>query len=178
MADREILSNFSIFSNMSNDTLTEIAQRAEILEFEPDEDIFQQDEPANNFYGLLEGELALIIMYSEKEVNHDIDYEESILVKDEILERPIEIDTIQAGEVFGWSALIKAPSQWTATARCVERSKVFCIKADDLRDIFDINPKQGYIFIGRLSTIIAQRLHHRQEKLVEAWAEAFGAHKI
>jgi CRP-like cAMP-binding protein len=178
MADKEILSNFTIFSDMSHDSLTEIAQRAEILEFGPDDDIFQQDEPAQDFYGLLEGEVALIIMYAEKEVKHDINYEESILMKDEILERPIEIDTIHPSEVFGWSAVITPPGQWTATARCVEKSKVFCIKADELREIFDINPKQGYIFIGRLSAIIAKRLHHRQEKLVEAWAEAFGAHKI
>jgi CRP-like cAMP-binding protein len=171
-----LLSNFEIFKDMAQHSLKAIAQKSDILKLKTNDVIFRMDEPAGNFYGLIEGEVQLIITFKQKALHTEIEYEEAITARHEILEKPIIIDTIHSGEVFGWSSLVAQSGRWTVTAQCSKPSSIIALPASSLKAIFDDDPKLGYIFLGRLMKIISKRFHHVEEKLIDAWGEAFDVH--
>lgn len=177
MLNKDVLSEFAIFSEVDQEKLTEIAQGCEILEYELNDVIFHQDEVAENFYGVLDGEVELIIIFEEKTLKTDIKYEKSIQTREEIAERPIVFRTIGPGKVFGWSSLVE-PRILTATARCSKRSRIFSLPAPRLVAMFEKDAALGYLFMTRLSEIISQRLKTRTRMLIEAWGEAFKADKM
>jgi CRP-like cAMP-binding protein len=166
------LSMFEIFSDVSQDTLSAIAGICNILECEENEIIFHQDDPAKEFFGVLEGEVELNLIYREKVMTKQIiDYEEAIVSKYEIQERPIVADIIGSGEVFGWSSFFD--SGWTATAKCSRKTKLLFLKVSELKAMFEKDNELGYLFMTRLAGLISKRLHHRTDKLIEVWGEAF-----
>jgi CRP-like cAMP-binding protein len=170
--DKKQLAEFLIFSGIPQDKLSSIAGVSEVFEFKADEIIFSQDDNADNLYGVLKGEVELSLVFKEKILKTDIKYEEAIIARYEILEKPIVVDTIDPGEVFGWSSLI-GTGKLTSTAKSTQLTRVFSIPATDLKAILDQDNAPGYIFMKRLAEVIAQRLRSRTEKLIEAWGEAF-----
>jgi hypothetical protein len=78
MTDKNILSGFSFFSDVDPATMEAIAGKGEILEFKAEDVIFHVDEPATHFYGLLEGEVDLVLVFTDKVLKTDIEYEEAI----------------------------------------------------------------------------------------------------
>jgi CRP-like cAMP-binding protein len=65
------------------------------------------------------------------------------------------------------------PSKRTVNAECSEPSRVIAIPADELIAMFDKDHTLGFTIMKRLSDIIAKRLRHRTDKLIETWGEAF-----
>ena len=63
MLDKGRLTEFSIFSDVPQDKLSAIAQTGDLVEFKPQEVIFHQDEAAGNLYGVLDGEVELILIF-------------------------------------------------------------------------------------------------------------------
>lgn len=177
MLDKGLLDGFSIFSEIPQDKLSAIAERCELLEFKSDEVIFEQGEVAKNLYGVLEGEVELSFVFQDRVLKADIEYEESVQARFEVLEKPIVVDTLGPGDVFGWSALV-SPRQLTAMARCSKPTRVFSLPADDLKATYDQDPALGYMIMEKLAEIIAQRLQTRTDKLIETWAEAFEVDKV
>jgi CRP-like cAMP-binding protein len=177
MLDKGLLDGFSIFSEVPQDKLSGIAEKCDLLEFKSDEVIFQQGETAKNLYGVLDGEVELSLVFQDRVLKTDIDYEESITARFEVMEKPIVVDTLGPGEVFGWSALV-SPRQLTATARCSKHTRVFTLSADDLKAMNDQDPSVGYLIMEKLAEVIAQRLQARTDKLIETWGEAFEVDKV
>jgi CRP-like cAMP-binding protein len=73
MPEKNLLSGFSFFSDVDPDTLGAIAGKGEILEFKAADVIFHVDEPATHFYGLLEGEVDLVLVFTDKVLKTDIE---------------------------------------------------------------------------------------------------------
>jgi toluene monooxygenase system ferredoxin subunit len=177
MPEKNLLTGFSFFSDVDSDTLEAISQKGEILEFNAEDIIFTIDEPSTHFYGLLEGEVDLILVFKDKVLKTDIEYEEAIQATMVDEEKAIIVDTVAAGQIFGWSSLV-GPGKRTVTAECSESSRVVSIPADELKAMFDQDHTLGYIVMRRLSDIISQRLRNRTEKLIEVWGEAFDISSI
>ncbi|MBW2605997.1 MAG: cyclic nucleotide-binding domain-containing protein [Deltaproteobacteria bacterium] len=176
--EKRILTEFDIFSDISQDTIAAITEKCTILEFGENDIIFHQDELAQTFFGVVEGEVELDLVYKEKVLKSQIiDYEKAIVSKYEIQERPIVTDIIGQGDVFGWSAFF-TDGLWTSTARCSKQTKLFSLPVSDLMAMFEKDNNLGYVFMTKLAGIIVDRLHHRTDKLVEVWGEAFETHKI
>jgi toluene monooxygenase system ferredoxin subunit len=172
MPEKNLLSGFSFFSDVDPDTLETIAAKCEILEFNAEDVIFHVDEPATHFYGLLEGEVDLVLVFKDKVLKTDIEYEEAIQTTMVDEEKEIIVDTVTAGQVFGWASIV-GPAKRTVNAECSETSRVLAIPADELIAMFDKDHTLGFSIMKRLSDIIAKRLRHRTDKLIEAWGEAF-----
>ena len=66
MTKENPLARFKFFSSLTAETLNLIAQKGKILEFEPGDVIFHFNEPAEHFYGLLEGEVDLSLVFKDK----------------------------------------------------------------------------------------------------------------
>ncbi len=172
MPDKNLLAGFSFFSDVEPETLEAIAQKGKILEFKAQDIIFKVDEPATHFYGLLEGEVDLILIFKDKVLKTDIEYEEAIQATMVDEEKEIIVDKVAAGQVFGWASIV-GPSKRTVNAECSQACRVIAIPADDLKAMFDKDHTLGYTVMNRLCDIIAKRLRNRTDKLIEAWGEAF-----
>lgn len=177
MPEKNVLAKFSFFSEVDSNTLEAIAQKGEILEFKEKDVIFHVDEPATHFYGLMEGEVDLILIFKDKVLKTDIEYEEAIQATIVDEEKEITVDTVAAGQVFGWASIV-GPSKRTVNAECSQNSRVIAIPADRLKAMFNRDHTLGYIIMHRLCDIIAKRLRNRTDKLIETWGEAFDISSI
>jgi CRP-like cAMP-binding protein len=177
MGEKNILSGFAFFSGVDTDTLEAIAQKGEILEFKSKDEIFHVDTPATHFYGLLEGKVDLILIYKDRVLKTDIEYEEAIQATIVDEEKEIIVDRVKPGQVFGWASVV-GPSRRTVSAECSQDSRVLAIPADALRAMLDQDHSLGYLIMNRLCDIIAKRLRNRTDKLIEAWGEAFDSGTI
>ena len=174
---KNILAGFKFFSEVAPESLEMIAQKCELLEFGAGEVIFNFDEPANRLYGLLEGEVDLSIVFTDKVLKTEIQYEESIKASILDQEKSIVIDTVLPGQVFGWASLV-GPARRTVTAGCTENCRVVAVAAADLQAMFAKDYYLGYVIMKKLSDIIAKRLKNRTDKLIETWVEAFDGDAI
>ena len=172
MPEKNLLTGFPFFSDVDADTLEAIAAKGEVLEFKAEDVIFRVDEPATHLYGLLEGEINLVLVFKDKVLKTDIEYEEAIQATMVDEEKEIIVDTVTAGQVFGWASIV-GPAKRTVNAECSETSRLIAIQADELTAMFDKDHTLGFSIMKRLSDIIARRLRHRTDKLIEAWGEAF-----
>jgi CRP-like cAMP-binding protein len=172
MMEAKQLAIFPIFADIDSVRLEQIAAAGRILPMNPSEILFRMNEPAHFLYGVLEGEVSLTLTFVEKKVKTEIKYEEAIHSKTEVLEREIEVDSVGVGELFGWSSMINQ-GRWTSTASCARAGQVFSLPTDVLKAHCEADTAMGYRLMGRLNEIIATRLQHRTERLIEAWGEAF-----
>ena len=171
------LSGFKFFNDVHPDTLVAIAQKGEILEFNPAEVIFRYGEPAKHLYGVLEGEVNLSVVFRDKVLKTEIEYEEAIQASLIEEEKSIVVDSVLPGQVFGWASLV-GPGMRTVSAHCSEAGRVIALPAVDLRKMFEADNELGYVIMKKMGDIIARRLKKRTEKLIETWVEAFDVDTI
>ncbi|MFP4389676.1 MAG: Crp/Fnr family transcriptional regulator [Desulfococcaceae bacterium] len=178
LMDGNILERFEFFEGLQPADRDAIAGMSEIREYPPDTLLFRGGDPADAVYGLLEGTVELSLMFRDRILKTDeVHYEEAIRARFEERERPIIVDEIHPGEIFGWSALSGLEAR-TAAARSIGAVQAFAIPAAELRKRFADNPTLGLTLMERLNRVIAARLRERTERMVEAWTEAFGAKRI
>ena len=177
MLQAQDLTRFSVFSDMPQSKLKAISDKATMEELGPNEFIFRQNEPADSLYGLLEGQADVQFVFRDKILETNITYEESVISKLRNVDRPLVLETLRNGDLFGWSSMV-GNERYTASVMTTEPSRVFRIEVGMLRFVLDADPEMGYVFMNHLSEIIARRLHWRTEKLVESWVEAFGADRV
>lgn len=177
MIDKEILSGFSFFSGVSEAYLSEIAQWCMMMKLDPNETIFQDGGKAIDLFGVITGEVELIIRVRDRLMKTDIKYEESIQTHFETVEKEIIVDSIEPGEIFGWSALLP-PNRFTTSARCLTPTEVFSLPAHKLKVLFEKHTPIGYACMERLAEIVSQRLRKRTDSLIESWSQAFGVGSV
>jgi len=171
------LSGFAIVAGMPSETLDEMGRRAVVKSFAAGDILFEEGASATELYGLLEGEVALSLVFQDRVLKADVRHEEYVHKQVEVIEQDIVFEIIEPGEIFAWSSLI-APHQLTATARCSAPTRVVALPADALEDIFARHPQAGGLFMKRLAEVIAQRLRQRTDKLIESWYQAFGEERL
>ena len=177
MMESNLLAGFAIVAGMPAEALTEMAQQAVVKSFKAGDVLFEEGALATELYGLLEGEVALSMVFQDQVLKADVRHEEYVHKRVEVIEQEMVFETIEPGEVFAWSSLI-APHQLTATARCTAPTQVVALPAEDLEAIFARHPRAGGLFMKRLAEVIAQRLRQRTGKLIASWYQAFGEERL
>jgi CRP-like cAMP-binding protein len=172
-----VLAEFKFFSEVPPETLEIIERKGELFEFGADDAVFHFGEDAEYLYGLVEGEVDLSLVFKDKILKTEIEYEEAIQARMVDEEKSIVIDRVFPGQIFDWASLV-GPKRRTVTARCTEPSKVIALSARDLTAMFAEDHFLGYVVMKKLSDIIAKRLKNRTDKLIETWVEAFDADAI
>jgi CRP-like cAMP-binding protein len=171
------LAEFKFFSDVNPDTVESIARKGEIVEYKAADVIFRFDEPATHLYAVIEGEVDLIVVFKDKVLKTEIEYEEAIQASVVEEEKSIVVDSVLPGQVFGWASLVGAGRR-TVTAHCAQASRLFVLPAAELKTMFEADKALGYVIMKKLSDIISKRLQKRTEKLIETWVEAFDVDKI
>ena len=177
MTAQNPLSQFKFFSGVQPATLERLAQIAQTQDCKSRDVIFHFGEPAEQLYGVLEGAVNLSVVFTDKVLRTDIEYEEAIQASVVEEEKSIIVDSVKSGQVFGWASLV-GPGKRTVSARCSEDSRLIVLPADELRAMFEKDHTLGYVIMKKMSDIISKRLQKRTEKLIEAWVEAFDVDEI
>jgi len=113
--------------------------------FAANETIFREGDPANRFYLLQNGHIAL---------------ESFVLGKGKVL-----IQTLHGGDVLGWSWLFP-PYFWHFDARALEPTDALFIYGTPLREECDADHELGYELMKRTAEIMMRRLQATRRQLL------------
>jgi CRP-like cAMP-binding protein len=118
--------------------------------FRAGEFLFRENEPAERFYLIRAGKVALEIAVPGR--------------------GPMIIQTVQEGEVLGWSWLVP-PYRMQYDARAVELTRAIAFDGACIRTKCEQDPKLGYEFFKRFSVLIVQRLAALRLQLLDVYAQ-------
>jgi CRP-like cAMP-binding protein len=141
-----MLAEHPFVRGMKPEHLAVLAEGAKEAVFEPGQIVFRQGDPANRFYLLVDGKLAL-----ESHTPGD----------GEIL-----VQTLGSGEVLGWSWLF-APFVWHFQARAIERTTAFVLDGGHLLVACDLDKKFGFDLMRRVTQVVIHRLQTTRGRLTQ-----------
>ncbi len=107
-------------------------------EFVADTLLFEQGEPAENLFAVVSGEVVVNFKPDDGPI--------------------ITVAHVQPGSIVGWSAAIGS-RRYTSSAVCTTYTQLLRVRGDDLRRLCIQHPDTGNVFLDRLATVIAERLH-------------------
>ncbi len=143
----ETIAQHRLFKDLEPRYLALLADVAMFKEFTKDEIIFREGDPANRFYLILDGEVALESRPRD--------------------EAPVILQTISRNDVLGWSWLFP-PYYWHFDARATVPTKAIFFYGTWLRENCERDHDFGYEMMKRMSAIIIERLQATRRRLAEA----------
>jgi CRP-like cAMP-binding protein len=144
---RERLSRNWFFKGFSKIQIDEVLGLAQPASYKAGEKVVVEGEPADSFHILVQGAVSIKMRMEE--------HGEMVL---SILKQP--------GEILGWSALVEG-GRSTATAECLEDTKLLSFGKKDLESLFTRDPVLGYRFMKRLAGLVSRRLESTRSLLVK-----------
>ncbi len=144
----ELLAEVPAMAELDADHLEFIAGCGRIRSFAEGERLFTTGEPADTFYVLRHGRVALELFVPGR--------------------GEVTVTTIGAGELAGWSWLIP-PYEWHLDARALERGSAVEFDGACLRGKFDADPELGYEMMKRFATVLLERLQETQVQMLDVY---------
>jgi CRP-like cAMP-binding protein len=145
---RPILEKHPFFKDLKPEYLDLAAGCALNVRFKEGEIITREGEPADKFYLIREGRIAIEINVSSH--------------------RLITIQTIQDGDILGWSWLIP-PHYNRFNARAVTEVRAIALDGKCLRTKCENDHDLGYELLKRLTAIFTQRLAETRKQLINIY---------
>ena len=142
---QSIISKHPFLEGMNPHQLQILGDCAMLANFRAGEEIFCAGDPANRFYLILKGRVALESYVKDKG---------STLIQ-----------TIGAGDVLGWSWLFP-PYFWHFNARALEPTDAVFIYATPLRDECEFDHELGYELMKRMAEVMMRRLQATRKQLL------------
>ena len=144
----DLLVNHPFFVGLSPSAVELIAGCASNVHFAEGVRIFGQGEPANVFYVIRHGRVALEVHSPAK--------------------GPLIIDTMDEGEVLGWSWLVP-PYLNFADARAVTPVSATALDGACLRGKCEADPVLGYQLLKRVTAVMYKRLQSTRIRLLDLY---------
>jgi len=147
----QLLRKVSIFQELSDTQLEEIAALCTEETCRAGSLIRREGQPAEQLLILREGRVALemgVRLWPERRV------------------RQMSVETINAGQPFGLSALTDS-DVWTMSARALDRCRMIVLRSGDLRRLMESDSVMGCEINEGLSNVLAQRLRYSRLGLTE-----------
>ncbi|MEO6035450.1 MAG: Crp/Fnr family transcriptional regulator [Verrucomicrobiota bacterium] len=144
---KTIISTHPFLKGLSPRHVQTLIDSAMPLEFEANQTIFHEGDPANRFYLIQSGKVALETSAQDG--------------------KPGLIQTLGAGDVLGWSWLFP-PYYWHFHARATEPSKAIFFYGSRLREQCEGDHDLGYELMKRMAGIVINRLQATRKQLLEA----------
>lgn len=144
----ELLRTDPFFAGLPDQSLDVIAGCGVNVHFSPDQRILAENEPADRFYVLRRGKVAI-----------DIDSSRG---------GPLVIGTLGPGEILGVSWILP-PYITTFGARAIEETSAVAIDAVCLRGKCDDDPLLGYALYKRFAGLVRDRLQATRIQLLDLY---------
>ncbi len=141
----KLIAEHRVFKGIAPQYLKLLADVAMIKELGADEVLFREGDPANRFYLILDGEVAV------ESVNGDI---------------TVKIQKIGRDDVLGWSWLFP-PFYWHFDARATVPTRAIFFYGTWLRENCERDHEFGYEMLTRFVPIVIERLQATRRKLVK-----------
>jgi CRP-like cAMP-binding protein len=87
---------------------------------------------------------------------------------------PITITRVRPGGVVGWSAAL-GNRQYTSGAVCSGYTQMLRVRGKDLKHLCQEYPDTGILILERLAWVIAERLRHTHDQVVELLKQGIGS---
>ncbi len=144
----EILADHPLFKGFDADTMRFLESCASNEVFGEGDYLFKVGEPADRFYLLRAGDVALELQIRGR--------------------ARLTVQTVHAGEVVGTSWMLP-PYEMGLDARALKPVRATSIDAQCLRGKLDDNPHFGYQMVKRFLPILADRLQAARLQLVDLY---------
>jgi CRP-like cAMP-binding protein len=118
------------------------------MRFAEGEYLFREGGPADTFYLLREGQVALELKVPARD--------------------PVVFSTIGTGELVGASWLLP-PYRWGFDARATQPTRAFGLDATCLRGKCEDDPRLGYDMMKRVLPVIVQRMIDTRQQLLDVY---------
>ena len=146
-----LLRGHKFFAGLEPDYLSLLAGCAANEVFPADSFLFREGDPAETFYLIREGKVALEIAAPGRGA--------------------LVVQTLGEGDVAGFSWLI-APHHWEFDGRAVERVRAVRMDGACLRGKCDADPRLGYDLMRRFAGLTATRLQATRLQLLDVYGHA------
>jgi CRP/FNR family transcriptional regulator, cyclic AMP receptor protein len=148
IADRLALHPF--FAGLSAESLDLMAGCASNVRFRPGQQMFSEGDPAETFYVVRAGRVALEMRTPTGSA---------------------VLDTVDADEVVGWSWLVP-PYRWTFDGRAVEDVRAVQFDGACLRGKCEDDSELGYALMKRVVGVMNERLHSARVRLLDLYGRS------
>ena len=133
--------------SLSSEHLAIVLHNAKQAEFAAGEVILKEGDPANRFFLIESGRVAIETGAQQGK----------------------SVQTLGPGEVLGWSWLFP-PFSWHFSAHAMEPTKCVVLDGGHLLVTAEENPKFGYDLMRRISQVLVGRLQATRKKMLSASA--------
>lgn len=147
---KDLLNEHPFFRDLSSRQIEILAGCGQNVHFQKGDLIIQEGGPANYFFIIRRGKVALEINGAERGA--------------------IRIQTIEEGDILGWSWLIP-PHLWAFTGYAGEDVDAVALDGKCLRGKCDQDHDLGYALLKRFSGVLAERLKWARMQLLDIYGE-------
>lgn len=144
----QVLAEHPFFKDLSEPHLDTVVGCASNVVFQPGEFIFREGEAADRFYVVREGKVAVEVFVPNR--------------------GPVTIETIEGGEVLGWSWLF-APYRARFDARAMNAVRALSLDGACLRAKCEKDPGLGYELLKRFTQVVVSRLEATRMQLLDLY---------
>ena len=145
-----MLADVPFLAGLRPDELALLAGCASNVHFDQGDVLFREGDPANAFYVVRHGTVALELHVPAR--------------------GGMTIETIDAGEVIGWSWLF-APYRWHFDARALSRVRATAFDGECLRGKCEQDPALGYDLMKRFAQVLIERLQWTRLRLLDVYGD-------
>ena len=149
----ELLVDVPGLQDLSEDHRRTIAGCARNVVFEPEEKILREGDPADTFFVIRRGVVALETFAPRRGA--------------------LTIETIEAGELLGWSWLFP-PYRTKFDARAVQEVHAIAFDGACLRGKADADPALGYDLLKVFAAVMMDRLQGTRLRLIDIYGDPPG----
>ncbi len=155
MISPEKLRRFPFFVGFDDVQFKELAMIAEEYEVGARATLFEEGQPAQKFYLLVDGSIDIYIKSEEE--------------NDPASRRDFAVGEVNPGEVFGISALLE-PNVYGTTMRSAITSKVIEFNGEALRALMQNDRSFAQQLMLQIAQALMSRLNSTRVQLAAAWA--------
>jgi len=146
-----LLAEVPFFEGLGPRELETVAGCGRNVRFEAGAQLFRQGDAADVFYVVRHGSVAVETFVPAR--------------------GPMMIETIEAGEVIGWSWLFP-PYRWHFDARALTLVRATAFDGACLRGKCDADPALGYVLMTRFAQVLIERLQWTRLRLLDVYGHA------
>ena len=148
-----VLAEVPLFRGLDASRLELLAGCAANVRFERGRHLFRRGDPADSFYVIRHGTVALETYVPAR--------------------GPVLIETLEPGEVLGWSWLF-SPYRWHLDAQALTAVGALGFDAKCLREKCSADPALGYELMERFTQFLIERLQWTRMRLIDVYGNAYG----
>jgi len=146
----DVLADVPLLDGLSSGERALLAGCARNVHFGLDERLFREGDAADTFYVVRHGSVALETFVPAR--------------------GPVVIETIEAGELLGWSWLFP-PYRWHFDARALSVVRATAFDGACLRQKCEVDPVLGYRLMGLFAQVLIERLQWTRLRLLDVYGD-------